>query len=35
MLTYITVDVELDFGVVRPYNMVDTTGEILEKEPKT
>ena len=35
MLTYIAVDVELDIGVVRPYDMIDATSEIFEEEPKT
>ena len=34
VLTDITVDVELNIGVVRPYDSVYTQGEVLEEKPE-
>ena len=35
LLANITVNVELNIGIVRPYDSVDTIHQIIQEEPKT
>ena len=34
MLTYITVDVELDIEVIGPHDSVDTKNDVIDENPK-